>query len=68
MDSTPYYNTNASKFIDDTVNADMSAIRDRFLVYIPSCGTILDAGCGPGRDVYKVLVWLVFLENKTAVR
>lgn len=51
MDSTPYYNTNASKFIGDTVNADMSAIRDRFLSCIPAGGTILDAGCGPGRDV-----------------
>ena len=50
MDSTVYYNNNASKFISDTLNADMTALRDRFLSYIPAGGTILDAGCGPGRD------------------
>ena len=50
MNNTSWYNTNASKFITDTMNADMSAIRDRFLAYIPPGGSILDAGCGPGRD------------------
>jgi len=50
MDSTPYYNTHALKYITDTINADMSAIRGRFLAYIPAGGSILDAGCGPGRD------------------
>ena len=51
MDTTSWYNTNASNYISDTMNADMSAIRNRFLAYIPAGGTILDAGCGPGRDV-----------------
>lgn len=51
MDSTTYYNTNASRYITDTFNADMSAIRNRFISYLPIHGTILDAGCGPGRDV-----------------
>ena len=62
MDSTPYYNTNASKYISDTMNADMSAIRNRFLAYIPAGGTILDAGCGPGRDskAFKELGYAVY--------
>jgi len=51
MDSTPYYNTNASKNLADTMIAELLAIRDRFLLYISSGGRILDAGCGPGRDV-----------------
>jgi len=51
MDSTTYYNTKASRYITDTFNADMSAIRNRFISYLPIHGTILDAGCGPGRDV-----------------
>jgi SAM-dependent methyltransferase len=50
MNSTTYYNTNASRYITDTINADMTALRDRFLVHIPAGGTILDAGCGSGRD------------------
>ncbi len=28
----------------------MSALRERFFRYLPQYGTILDAGCGPGRD------------------
>gem|GEM_PF-3585432 len=49
MNSTAYYNTNAASYISDTLNADMTAVRDRFLAYIPAGGTILDAGC----KVYK---------------
>ncbi|HPS58745.1 MAG TPA: hypothetical protein PK514_11630 [Spirochaetota bacterium] len=45
MNSTAYYNTNASSYISDTLNADMTVLRDRFLAYIPAGGTILDAGC-----------------------
>jgi len=51
MDSYEYYNKNASKFISGTLQADMSKIINRFLVYVEPGGTILDAGCGPGRDV-----------------
>jgi len=50
MDSTSYYNSNSSKYINDTFNADMSVVRERFLCYLPARGKILDAGCGPGRD------------------
>lgn len=51
MDSVSYYNQNASKFISDTFNADMSKIRNLFLSYVSDNGLILDAGCGPGRDI-----------------
>jgi SAM-dependent methyltransferase len=53
MDSYDYYNKNASKFISGTLQADMSKIIDRFLEYVKPGGTILDAGCGPGRDVKR---------------
>lgn len=55
MDSYEYYNKNASEFISGTLQADMSKIIDRFLEYVKPGGTILDAGCGPGRDVQHFL-------------
>lgn len=45
-----YYNNNAHKFIGDTVNADMNDIQKNFLMRIPKGGSILDLGCGSGRD------------------
>ncbi len=45
-----YYNENAEAFFAGTVNADMSAWRDKFETYITDGGRILDAGCGSGRD------------------
>lgn len=45
-----YYNTNAEAFIKRTMAADMSDSRSRFLNYVPDGGTILDLGCGAGRD------------------
>src|SRR5829696_576523 len=48
--STDYYDRNAASFFADTVAADMSAARKRFLAHMPPGGRILDAGCGSGRD------------------
>lgn len=45
-----YYNKNAAKFFQQTVDVDMSALHERFLRCVPAGGTILDAGCGSGRD------------------
>ena len=45
-----YYNKNAEKYYDDTVNADMSYFRNKFLSYVKPGGIILDLGCGTGRD------------------
>ena len=45
-----YYNKYADEFFEGSVNADMSRVRERFLSHVPDGGTILDAGCGSGRD------------------
>jgi len=45
-----YYNQNSQSFCQDTFDLDMSDLRNRFLAYLPHGGTILDAGCGSGRD------------------
>ena len=46
----PYYDQNAGEFFDRTVEIDVSEIRNAFLEYLPDGGSILDAGCGSGRD------------------
>lgn len=48
-----YYDENAKKFFDETINADMSPHHEKFLELIPENGSILDAGCGSGRDTKK---------------
>jgi len=48
-----YYDENGQEFFDGTVNTDMSSHYDEFLALIPENGSILDAGCGSGRDTLK---------------
>lgn len=45
-----YYNENAAKFCEGTLQADMSHLYGQFLCCIPAGGKILDLGCGSGRD------------------
>jgi SAM-dependent methyltransferase len=45
-----YYQINADKFFNSTVNVDMSDIYNRFTANLPKQALILDAGCGSGRD------------------
>ena len=45
-----YYNENAKKFIDGTVAVDFKHIQDTFLELLPEHASILDFGCGSGRD------------------
>jgi SAM-dependent methyltransferase len=45
-----YYERNAEKFFNETVQVDMSALYEPFMALLPPNGTILDAGCGSGRD------------------
>jgi len=45
-----YYDTNAASYIEETGDLDMSFFANRFLQSVPTGGTILDAGCGSGRD------------------
>lgn len=55
--TTDYYEQNAQDFFDGTVEVDMSVLYDRFLPLVPEGGSILDAGCGSGRDA-------LFFKNK----
>jgi 2-polyprenyl-3-methyl-5-hydroxy-6-metoxy-1,4-benzoquinol methylase len=50
MPTSKYYNDEAEKFFDETVNLDMNDLYGPFLNLIPEKGKILDAGCGSGRD------------------
>ncbi|MGL4483591.1 MAG: class I SAM-dependent methyltransferase, partial [Anaerovoracaceae bacterium] len=45
-----FYNENHEKFIDSTKKADMSRMYELFIKYIKPEGSILDLGCGTGRD------------------
>jgi SAM-dependent methyltransferase len=45
-----YYRDRAKEFFDDTVHLDLSEIHNRWLPFLPKCATILDVGCGSGRD------------------
>ena len=45
-----YYESNAKQFYDSTVSIDMNDLHKPFLELLPGGGTILDAGCGSGRD------------------
>ena len=51
MNTTINYSTlNAKKFIENTQNADMHLTQDKFLQLLPESASILDFGCGSGRD------------------
>lgn len=45
-----YYNKNAESFIQDTVSVEFTETQDKFLYNIPKGASILDFGCGSGRD------------------
>ena len=45
-----YYNSNASDFFAGTQHADMHLAQDKFLKLLPVQASILDFGCGSGRD------------------
>jgi len=51
MDKTlEYYNKNAVSFAKETINADMHELYEFFLKYLTQGASILDLGCGSGRD------------------
>lgn len=51
MDYTiDYYNQNVKNFIENTQNVDMHLAQDKFLQLLDSQSSILDFGCGSGRD------------------
>ncbi|MHB8135852.1 MAG: class I SAM-dependent methyltransferase [Anaerolineaceae bacterium] len=45
-----FYDNHADEYASQTFLMDMSEVIKEFLTYIPKGGTILDAGCGSGRD------------------
>lgn len=45
-----YYENNADLFFENTLNIDMSELYALFLPYLKSGASILDLGCGSGRD------------------
>lgn len=52
-----YYESNARRFFEETRGVDMSPLYEPFLSRLPAGASILDAGCGSGRDS------LYFLDN-----
>ena len=47
-----FYNQYAGEYFSQTVNAQMREQYERFLPFIQKEGSILDLGCGSGRDSY----------------
>ena len=45
-----YYNQNAISFVEGTQNVDFKTIQDKFVSRLPKGASVLDFGCGSGRD------------------
>lgn len=45
-----YYQLHADSFFTSTVSVDMSSLYQPFVTALPDGATVLDAGCGSGRD------------------
>lgn len=50
MDSIEYYNQNAADYFEKTIDIDMQEQYDCFVDLLPEEGSLLDLGCGSGRD------------------
>ena len=48
--SVEFYESNADSFIAQTADVDMAALYQRFCKHLPPGASVLDAGCGSGRD------------------
>ena len=46
-----YYNRNADWYYWTTVGVDMDVFRKKFASYLPNEASVIDMGCGSGRDV-----------------
>lgn len=46
-----YYNKHADDYYWTTVAVDMDALRKKFASYLPAEASVIDMGCGSGRDV-----------------
>jgi 2-polyprenyl-3-methyl-5-hydroxy-6-metoxy-1,4-benzoquinol methylase len=50
-----YYQNNAQRFYESTIDVDMQSLYQYFLPLVKNKGRILDAGCGTGRDSKKFI-------------
>ena len=50
-----YYNKNAEAFIKSTLNVDFLTVQEKFLEKLAVSKSILDFGCGSGRDTICVV-------------
>jgi SAM-dependent methyltransferase len=50
LDSIEYYSKNAGAYFEKTVDVDMQECWDSFTGLLPEGGSVLDLGCGSGRD------------------
>ena len=50
VNTIEYYNKNAEKYTETTLHADVSALYEHFVSKIKKPASILDLGCGSGRD------------------
>ncbi len=48
--SVEFYEKNADSFIAQTADVDMAVLYQRFCKHLPPGASVLDAGCGSGRD------------------
>jgi SAM-dependent methyltransferase len=49
-DTLAYYERHAAAFVESTQRVSLAETRSTFLEHLPTGGSILDAGCGSGRD------------------
>lgn len=52
MATLDFYNRHSEEYSEKTFGADLSVLREDFLSCLPLSGSILDLGCGSGRDAY----------------
>ena len=55
VNTLSYYDKKAKEFCENTINADVSPQRERFLGHLAKGDRILDFGCGSGRDTKAFL-------------
>lgn len=55
MDSIDYYSKYASIYFENTIDLNMEEILDKFIDLLPEGATVLDLGCGSGRDSFYLM-------------